>query len=292
VTKAEVFSAVSSAIRWRNSISISWASDDNDVKLYIAEFMENISPSDIEDINIYVWWKTIKAGNVIDYTITKTSPTINRDDGNIQVSISASVISGEFNAPVQNKLIDFASNYSFPTWVSYKAAWENEQNSELISTVIQWVFIAFFFIFAILVYQFNSYGQPLAILYSVFMSLSWVIIWLYITGNPLSMPVGIWFISLMWIVVNDAIVLVDKINKNIKKWMNISTAIIEWSVSRLNPVLVTTITTVAWILPIALQDVFWSWLWFTVAFWLATGSLLTLLVIPPLYYSLESRKHT
>ena len=291
VTKREVFSAVSNAIRWQNSISISWVSDDNDVKLYIEEFMENISPSDIENINIYVWWQTIKAWNVIDYTITTTSPTITRDDGNIQVSISASVISGQFNGEVQEKLIDFASNYSFPTWVSYKAAWENEQNSELISKVLQWIFIAFFFIFAILVYQFNSYWQPLAILYSVFMSLSWVIIWLYVTWNPLSMPVWIWFISLMWIVVNDAIVLVDKINKNLRKWMELSTAVVEWSVSRLNPVLVTTITTVAWILPIALQDVFWSWLWFTVAFGLATGSFLTLFVIPPLYYSLESRKY-
>jgi multidrug efflux pump subunit AcrB len=291
ISEREIFTAVSNAIRWQQSISITWASDDNDVELYIREFMDNLSPSDIEDINIYVWGKIIKAWSVLDYTITKTSPTITRADGNIQVAITASVISWEFTTEVQQKLIQFATEYDFPIWISYKAAWENEQNSELIWSVIQWIFIAFFFIFAILVYQFNSYGQPLAILYSVFMSLSWVIFWLYVTGNPLSMPVWIWFISLMWIVVNDAIVLVDKINKNIHKWMELSTAIVEWSVSRLNPVLVTTITTVAWILPIALQDVFWAWLWFTVAFGLTTGSLLTLFVIPTLYYSLEARKY-
>ena len=163
--------------------------------------------------------------------------------------------------------------------------------AELINSVITGVFLAFFFIFGILVYQFNSYGQPAVILYSVFMSLIWVILGLYITGNPLSMPVGVGFISLMWIVVNDAIVMIDKINKNLSKGMELKTSIVEWAVSRLNPILVTTITTIAGILPIALQDVFWAGLWYTVAFGLFTGSFMTLFAVPTLYYSLEKRKH-
>lgn len=290
VSQRDIFAAISTAIRWRDSIEIKGINDDHQVELYLDEFIDNITPSSIENVNLYIWWQTIKAWNVIDYTITKTAPSITREDWDIQVSITATVQDGKYTTQVQNQLETFASEYQFPLWVTFKAGWENAENAELITTVLQWIFAAFFFIFAILVYQFNSYSQPLMILYSVFMSITWVIFWLYITGNPLSMPAWIWFISLMWIVVNDAIVLVDKINNNVARGMELKTSIVEWAVSRLNPVLVTTITTVAWILPIALQDVFWAGLWYTVAFGLTTGSFMTLFSIPTLYYAIESRK--
>lgn len=291
LNEREIFNTISSAIRWKTVWSIKWVSNDHDVKLYIDTFLDNVTPSDIENINIYSWGKTIKAWSVIDYKITKTSPSIKRWDWDIQVWINAWLVDTSFTTEVQADLEDYAKDYNFPKWITYKKWWENVENADLINSVITWVFVAFFLIFAVLVYQFNSYGQPLVILYSVFMSMIWVTIWLYITWNPLSMPVWIWFISLMWIVVNDAIVMIDKINKNIEKKMELKTSIIEWAVSRLNPVLVTTVTTVAWILPIALQDVFWAGLGFTIAFWLTTGSFMTLFAIPTLYFSLESRKY-
>ena len=290
ITQRDIFSSISSAIRGQNSITIKWVNDDHQVELYVDDFVDNVTPSSIENINLYIWGNTIKAGSVIDYTITKTSPSITRENWDIQVNVTATVQDGKYTSEIQAKLEEFAAQYDFPLWISYKAAGENAENADLISSVFQWIFIAFFFIFAVLVYQFNSYAQPLVILYSVFMSISGVIIGLYVTGNPLSMPAGIWFISLMWIVVNDAIVMVDKINNNIKKGMRLNTSIVEWAVSRLNPILVTTITTVAGILPIALQDVFWAGLGYTVAFGLATWSLMTLFSIPTLYYAIESRK--
>ncbi len=290
LNERNVFTAISTAIRWKTVGSIKWASNDHDLKLYVDTFLDNVSPSDIENITIYSWGKTIKAGSVIDYKITKTSPSIKRSNWEIQVWISASLVESSYTAEIQKSLEEFAQSYTFPKWVSYTKWWENVENADLINSVLTWIFVAFFLIFIVLVYQFNSYWQPAVILYSVFMSIIWVTIWLYLTGNPLSMPVGVWFISLMWIVVNDAIVMIDKINKNLAKWMELKLSISQWALSRLNPILVTTVTTVAWILPIALQDVFWAWLWFTIAFGLTTGSFMTLFAIPTLYYSLEARK--
>ena len=288
LTEKEIFSQVSSSIRWTTVTSITWISDDNDVIVYFDQFLDEVKPSDIENIKIYSWGKVIKAWSVIDYSITKTSPTIVRWDWDIQVWISASVYDTSNTTQVQTELQEFAKQYDFPAWITYKNWWENEENSDLIWSVFTWLFVAFFLIFFVLVYQFNSYVQPAAIMYSVLLSLIWVIFGLYVTWNPLSMTVWIWFISLMWIVVNDAIIMIDKINWNLEKWMDLKLWIIEWSVSRLNPVLVTTITTAAWILPIAFQDVFWAWLWFTIAFGLTTWSLMTLFVIPTLYYFIES----
>lgn len=291
ISEKDIFNQVSSSIRWITSWEVKGISNDHDIKLYFDTFLLDVKPSDIENINIYSWWKTIKAGSVIDYKITKTSPSIKRWDWDIQIWISASLLDSSKTWEIQSSLNDFAKDYNFPKWITFKKWWENEKNSDLIDSVTEWVFIAFFLIFLVLVYQFNSYWQPAVILYSVFMSLIWVIFWLFITWNPISMPVWIWFISLMWIVVNDAIIMIDKINKNISKWMNLKLAITEWATSRLNPILVTTLTTAAWILPIAFQDPFWAWLWFTIAFWLTAWSFMTLFAIPTLYYSLEKRKH-
>jgi HAE1 family hydrophobic/amphiphilic exporter-1 len=284
-----VFNAVSTAIRGKTAWSIKWISNDHDVKIYFDSFLNEVSPSDIENINIYVWGKTIKAWSVINYNIVSSAQKIEREKWYIQIWVNAWVVYSSDTSEVQNNLIEYANNYAFPKWVSYRAWWENEENSELINSVISGVFIAFFLIFTVLVYQFNSYWHPALILYSVFMSLTWVIFWLYLTWNPISMPVAIWFISLMWIVVNDDIVMVDKVNINVKRKMWLKLSIIEWAVSRLNPILVTTFTTVAWILPIALQDPFWAGLWFTVAYWLWFGSLMTLIVWPALYYTLDAK---
>lgn len=289
VDKKTIMNSISSIVRWKTIWSFRGTLDDHDVVLMIDKFKENITPNDIENINLYIWGQTIKASSLISYEIKSTAPSIKREDWYINVWVNADVKLSSDTTKVQNALNTFASEYNFPDWISFRVWWENAENADLINTVIASIFVAFFFIFSILVFQFNSYAQPAIILYSVFMALSWVIIWLYITWNPLSMPAWIWFISLMWIVVNDAIVYIDKINRNLGRGMDITSWIVNAWVSRLNPILVTTITTVAWILPIALQDPMWAWLGYTVSFWLVTGSLMTLYAVPTLYYSIMNK---
>ena len=69
---------------------------------------------------------------------------------------------------------------------------------------------------------------------------------------------------------------------------NIEQLIIAWK-SRLQPIIVTTLTTVFWVLPLALQDEFWAWLGFTIIFWLFVWSFMTLVVVPILYHFLVLR---
>ena len=167
---------------------------------------------------------------------------------------------------------------------------------DLIISTVKSLFISIFLIFSILVFQFNSYRQPIIVLYSIVLALLWVNVWLYLTWNPYSMPFAIWFIALTWIVVNDAIILIDRINKWILyeqehgwKVDYIEQIIVAWK-SRLQPIIVTTLTTVFWVLPLALQDEFWSWLWFTIIFWLFVWSTMTLIVVPVLYKILVVKK--
>ena len=96
----------------------------------------------------------------------------------------------------------------------------------------------------------------------------------------------IWFIALAWIVINDAIILVDRANRNLAKGLEPVYAIATAWQSRLQPILVTTITTVLWVWPMALQSPMWAWLGYTIMFGILAWSLLTIFCIPLIYHNI------
>lgn len=267
--------------------SLKWDFDDHDIVVKISDFEDKtLSPSDIMDFTIGTKSGKIKIWNVANYEFLPAISTISRESGNIIIWVNSDLEDGYFPNQIQPKLLEFASNYNFPKNISYTSGWEASENAELITSTIVSFFIAVFLIFWILVFQFNSYMQPAIVLYSILLALIWVNVGLYLTGNPYSMPFAIWFIALTWIVVNNAIILIDKINFNLQKWVDKIEAVAEAWRSRLRPIILTTLTTTFGILPLALQDEFWAWLWYTIIFWLMFSSILTLFVTPSLYYSL------
>ncbi len=194
-------------------------------------------------------------------------------------------ISSLFTTPtIQSEFTEYAKKYQFPPGVSYQTWGENEANSELITAVLSAFFIAIIVIFAILTLQFHSFSQPAVILYSVIMSLPFVMIGLLLTGNQFSLPFGIWFIAFTGIAVNHGIILIAAINENLKKGIEGITALVEAGSSRLEPMLLTTVTTALGILPIALRDKFWSGMGFTIIFGVMAASALTLFVVKGIYY--------
>jgi HAE1 family hydrophobic/amphiphilic exporter-1 len=124
--------------------------------------------------------------------------SISREDGKITISANSDLEQWVVGTEIQPKLIEFAESYNYPIGISYVAGWENEENADLLISTVQSFVISLFLIFSILVFQFNSYSQPIIILYSVVLALLWVNIGLFITGNPYSMTFGIWFIALTW----------------------------------------------------------------------------------------------
>lgn len=276
---------------WIKSGSIKNGTEDNEIILLFKEFENSLNPEDIENlvINTKVW--KIVVWDFADFTFKKSVNNISREDWKIIISVWSEVQEWFLPTDIQPILDKFAEEYVFPEWISYIKWWESEENKDLIISTIKSLFIALFLIFSILVFQFNSFRQPIIVLYSIILALLWVNIWLYVTWNPYSMPFWIWFIALTWIVVNDAIILIDKINKSIKTRCDqadgnnidyLEQLVLSWK-SRLQPIIVTTLTTVFWVLPLALQDEFWAGLGFTIIFWLFVWSFMTLVVVPILY---------
>ncbi len=286
LSPSDISGQLSNALNGANAWTIKLDTIDADIKVIYDSFIDEVSPSDVSNILITTPSGSIPAGEVMDYSIDNAVWEISREDTKISIKVNAD-LEDEFSTqgPVlQAKLTERAESYSFPEWLSFDAAWESDENAELIAAAGKGFLISIFLMLVILVLQFNSFRKPAIILYSVFLALLWVNIGLFVTGNPYSMPFAIWFIALTWIVVNDAIIFIDKINKNLSHGVDTFESIIEAWRSRLQPIILTTLTTLLWVLPIALQDEFWAWLGYTMIFWLFAGSAMTLFVIPSLYY--------
>jgi len=154
-----------------------------------------------------------------------------------------------------------------------------------LSMIVAIILIAF-----ILVLQFNSFRQPFIILFTLPLALIGVIFGLNLLRLPFSFPAFIGLVSLAGIAVNDAIILIDRINKNLADGLELIEGIIEAGRARIQPIFLTTATTIAGILPLAFTNEFWVGLSVTIIFGLFSATLLTLIIVPIMYVSLCARE--
>ncbi len=149
-------------------------------------------------------------------------------------------------------------------------------------------------IYLILASLFESYSQPLIIMLSVPLALIGVVIALYATGKSVGMGVFVGLMMLGGIVVNNAILLIDHANQLRKRSIKYLKAIIMASRDRLRPILMTTLTTLLGLLPMATGHEegsnLWSPLAITVIGGLISSTILTLLIVPSAYIASEDFK--
>ena len=193
-----------------------------------------------------------------------------------------------------------------PPGYRYSFTGEHEFQKEAEDFLLIAGFIAVCLIFLILVAQFNSIIYPFIILSSVVLSLTGVFLGLGIVNFPFGVIMtGVGVISLAGVVVNNAIVLIDYILLRIRQGMKRDEAILTASATRLRPVLLTAVTTVLGLIPMA-TGISWDFHWSTfglqtvsettqywrsmavaVIFGLLTATLLTLFVVPVLFSLLD-----
>lgn len=286
ITPALLYGQISQSLNGINVASIEDNGNDIDIYVKSSQFDGDVDMNNILSLPIVFGQNTYRVGDFVDSTISNATANISRQDGKIQITVDADAEDVKENVPLQSKFVEFAKSYKYPTGITYQAGGEAQENSELIMATISAFFLALLFIFGILTLQFNSFTQPLVILYSVITSLPFVMIGLLLTDNQFSMPFGIGFIAFTGIAVNHGIILIAAINENLEKGIEGITALVEAGSSRLEPMLLTTVTTVLGIVPIALRDRFWSGMGFTIIFGIMAASFLTLFVVKGIYYEL------
>ncbi len=140
----------------------------------------------------------------------------------------------------------------FPSSIQARFGGQNEEMEQSFDSLKIALVLAIFLVYLVMASQFESLLHPLLILIAVPMALAGSIIGLFITGTHLSVVVFIGLIMLAGIVVNNAIVLVDRINQLRQEGMDKLTAINQAAQSRLRPIMMTTLTTTLGLLPMAI----------------------------------------
>ncbi|MBI3117334.1 MAG: efflux RND transporter permease subunit, partial [Candidatus Hydrogenedentes bacterium] len=224
---------------------------------------------------------------------------ITRVDRKRTVTVSAEVQ----NRPATEVLRDVREALrDFPLPPGYSIAYtgENEDMEETEAFLLKAFVVALFLIAGVIVSQFNSIIHALIIMSSVILSLAGVFLGLYLHGMPFGiLMTGIGCISLAGVVVNNAIVLLDFINVSRKAGLETVEAIVQAGITRFRPVMLTAITTILGLVPMALGISFdfrnmewivggessqwWGSMAIAVIYGLGFATMLTLLVVPVLY---------
>jgi multidrug efflux pump subunit AcrB len=170
--------------------------------------------------------------------------------------------------------------------VIFTVGGEAESRDESFGGLGQSLLVALLGIFAVLVLQFGSFKQPLIIFTAIPLSITGSFITLLITGYSFSFMAFVGLTSLMGIVINSSILLVDYANQLVNEGALVSEAAKEASKTRFVPIMLTTTTTVAGLLPLTLfGGSMWAPMGWAIIGGLLFSTLLTLILVPVLYQS-------
>ncbi|PIR04079.1 MAG: hypothetical protein COV59_02755 [Candidatus Magasanikbacteria bacterium CG11_big_fil_rev_8_21_14_0_20_39_34] len=204
-------------------------------------------------------------------------------DGERIAKVSSETTGGVPAQAIFQEIEKNMSSIEIPDGYTVTLGGEREDINESFSDMFRAMFLAIFLIAALLVWQFKSFRQPLFILTTIPLSLIGVLPGLFLMGFPLSFPGVIGVVALAGIVVNNAIILIDRINQNRNEGMSKLDAVREAAKTRLQPILLTTITTIAGIFPLVFTNDMWGPLAYSIIFGLLFSTVSSLLVIPLLY---------
>ncbi|MCH8487337.1 MAG: efflux RND transporter permease subunit, partial [Candidatus Cyclonatronum sp.] len=199
-------------------------------------------------------------------------------------SVTANVINADFTTRITEEIIRGLDEISWPDGYSYYVAGEYETQQEAFGDLANLLILAMIGVFAVLVLQFRSFLQPVIIFSAIPMAITGSFVALFITGWSFSFFAFVGFISLIGIVVNNSIILIDYANQLRREGKSVLRSVIESAETRFTPIVLTTTTTVAGLLPLTLSNTgLWTPLGWTIIGGMITSTALTLLIVPILY---------
>ncbi len=199
-------------------------------------------------------------------------------------TVLADVRSGYNTAEITRTVTKALAGVPVPASVKWKVAGEEESRDESFSGITKALAVALIGIFALLVLQFGNFSQPFIVFTAIPFAISGSIVALLITGYSFSFTAFIGFTSLMGIVVNNSIILIDCANQLRRGGMGLFDTAIAACTQRFTPIVLTTVTTLLGLFPLILTgSSLWAPLAWVITGGLAVSTLLTLFVVPALY---------
>ena len=260
---------------------------------YAPEFRTSIE--DIENIVLYGGaGQAVRLSEVAKIVEGHTPPTITRKDRERLVTISGIVAKGyalSDAVTIAQRCIDEAD---IPSEFLVKIAGDYEDQQEAFSDMFMLIALIIILVYVVMASQFESLLDPFVIMFSVPFAITGVLIGIRVHGLAMGVMALIGVMILMGIVVKNGIVLIDYTRLCLERGMSINESVVTASRQRLRPILMTTLTTVLGMIPLAVGygegAEMWNGLGVVVAWGLSISTLITLVLIPTLYAIFISRR--
>ncbi len=284
---------------------------------------KNITADDISNIQIITQGgQKVSFANLSDIKVEKSISRINHSNRAKKITITASLV-GEDTTGVSQRVNQFIANNPLPNGVHSKAGGIMALIGDMITPMLSALIIAIFLVYTVMVIQFEKFRQPLLIMVTIPFCFIGVVGGLLMFGSTLNLLSLLGLISLAGVVVNNGIILVDYINQLRKQRREVlakakgfqdkdgdwhiqlnreeetellKSSVLDGAASRIKPIFITTLTTLLGDIPMAVAKGEGSELYASmgqaIAGGLLTSTLITLILIPVIYFISESKHKT
>lgn len=271
--------------------------EEYDIRVrYAPEFRTSVE--DIENIIIYTpagaGIKIKDLGKVVE---TEVPPTIERKNRQRMIKVSGVIEGGHAMSEGVQAAQAAINETNIPSELTATVAGDYEDQQDMFVDLITLMVLIVILVYMVMASQFESFMSPFVIMFSVPFALVGVIFGLWLTNTALGVMAMIGLLILIGIVVKNGIVLIDYLILCRERGMDILDAAVTAARSRLRPILMTTLTTVLGMIPMAIGtgegSEMWRSLGVTVAWGLSVSTVVTLVLIPTIYcvFATRQEKH-
>lgn len=290
-TAAAAFSSAMSG-----SVTSFYREDGNEYNIrvrYGKEFRSSIE--DIENIIVYnAMGKGVRIKDLGSVVETRVPPTIERKNRERCITISGAVAKGHALSEAVSTAKNIINSTELPNTMSIEIAGDFEEQQKMFMNLTILMVLIVILVYMVMASQFESFMSPFVIMFSVPFAFTGVILGLWLTNTPLGVMAMIGIIILLGIVVKNGIVLIDYTILMRERGMSVIEASVTAARSRLRPILMTTLTTVLGMIPLAIGkgegSETWRSLGMTVCWGLSVSTLITLVLIPTVYCVFATRQ--
>ena len=274
----------------------SYTIGDNDYDIIIQMPQERrMTINDVQNLRVSSSSGTfIRLGDVADIEYSSGPTRIDREDKQRQIVVYANTVGispGDLISRIKTELIP---ELNMPPGYNYKMIGQADTMARSFAEIYKAVILAIIIVYMVLAAQFESFSQPLIIMVSLPFAVIGAVLGLLVAGQTANMMSMIGFTMLLGLVTKNAILLIDYANQQREKGKNLKEAVLEACSLRLRPIMMTTLSTILGMMPIALgigagAELRQS-MGVVLVGGLTTSTLLTLVVVPLIYLLAEGWK--
>ncbi len=284
----DVISQIKDQLEGKNAGTIERGGEIQDIQIKVPE----ISLSGLENMKIKSAQREFPLGEIADISIKFASNSIHRKNQSRMVSIGARINQDQSYDKVVKSIQKSFSELSVPPQYKIDVAGQEVKRQESMRNLTFSLILSVLLVYMVLASQFESLFHPFTILLTIPLAGVGALLAFFFLGMPLNIMAFIGIIMLTGIAVNDSIILVDSINKNKRNGMILREAILDAGQRRFRPIIMTSLTTILALLPLTFgfgeSAALRAPMAIAVIGGLVTSTLLTLIVIPCFYESIEN----